>query len=116
MSQHREGEADTGLNMDRESRNPTPEPRSDLRGSAMGEAGILTLVCLRCGTEYYFEDEPPESLSCDKCGNQVFRSFDSNPGDEAAQDFVDATARDLNLDDAEGDTLPGDIIELNSGA
>lgn len=77
--------------------------------------GVLTLVCFKCGTEYYFTDaDPPEGMSCEKCGNTVFRDFFSPlTGDEAARDFVDSTARDLDPDDAEGETLPGDVLDLN---
>jgi DNA-directed RNA polymerase subunit RPC12/RpoP len=77
--------------------------------------GLLTLVCFKCGKEYYFDDgSPPEDLTCEKCGNTVFRSFFSpDPSDEAARDFVDSTARDLDPDDAETDTLPGDVLDLN---
>lgn len=76
--------------------------------------GVLTLVCLKCGTEYYFEDgPPPPSITCEKCGNSVFRSFHSAEGDEAADDFRDSTARDLDPDDAEGETMPGDVLDLN---
>ena len=77
--------------------------------------GVLTLVCLKCGQEYYFEDsDPPEKMSCEKCGNGVFREFFSpTDGNDAAQDFEDTTGRDLDPDDAEGDTLPGDVLDLN---
>ena len=77
--------------------------------------GVLTLVCLKCGTEYFFaEGEPPAGMTCEKCGNGVFRDFYSpREGDEAADDFDDTTARDLDPDDAEGDTLPGDVLDLN---
>ncbi|HUE96773.1 MAG TPA: hypothetical protein VMN39_08940 [Longimicrobiaceae bacterium] len=34
---------------------------------------------------------------------------------EAAADFRDSTDRDLDADDAEGDTLPGDVMDLNRG-
>jgi hypothetical protein len=76
--------------------------------------GVLTLVCLKCGTEYHFSDsKPPEGMSCEKCGNGVFRDFFTPEGDEAAQDFIDTTARDLDPDDAEGDVMPSDVIDLN---
>jgi DNA-directed RNA polymerase subunit RPC12/RpoP len=80
-----------------------------------GAEGVLTLVCLTCGKEYYFSDEePPAGITCEKCGNTVFRSFHSDTEeDEVAQDFEDSTARDLDPDDAEGETLPGDVIDLN---
>ena len=75
---------------------------------------ILTLVCVTCGKEYYFEDEqPPTDLKCEKCGNGVFRAFDTSVGDEVVDDFRDSTERDLDPDDPEGDVLPGDVMDLN---
>ena len=77
--------------------------------------GVLTLVCFTCGKEYFFTDTaPPEGISCEKCGGTVFRNFFTPAADdEVARDFEDSTARDLDPDDAEGDTMPGDIIDLN---
>lgn len=79
--------------------------------------GVLTLVCLTCGQEYFFsEQDPPQGMSCEKCGSHVFRDFFTPlENDEAAQDFEDSTARDLDPDDPEVDTMPGDIIDLNRG-
>jgi transcription initiation factor IIE alpha subunit len=86
-----------------------------LRASRVEEdESVLTLVCLTCGQEYFFTDQAPEGgLSCEKCGNKVFRDFHSASGDEAARDFRESTERDLDSDDAEGDTRPGDLIDLN---
>lgn len=77
--------------------------------------GVLTMVCLKCGTEYYFTDSrPPEGMTCEKCGGGVFRDFFTPDEDnEAAADFTDSTDRDLDPDDAEGETLPGDVMDLN---
>jgi hypothetical protein len=76
--------------------------------------GVLTLVCFKCGTEYHFADSrPPAEMTCEKCGNGVFRDFFTAQDDEAAQDFIDTTARDLDPDDAEGETMPSDVIDLN---
>ena len=77
--------------------------------------GVLTLVCFKCGTEYYFtESDPPAEMSCEKCGNTVFRDFFTpTSGDEASRDFDDSTERDLDPDDAEGDVMPGDVLDLN---
>lgn len=87
----------------------------EVEGGAGGESeGVLTLVCVKCGTEYYFSEEgPPGEMTCEKCGNTVFRSFYSPEGDEVADDFTDSTHRDLDPDDAEGETLPGDVSDLN---
>jgi hypothetical protein len=92
----REGADDTG---------PIDEPAE----------GVLTLVCLTCGQEYYFDgSRPPAGMVCEKCGNGVFRDyFTAEEGDDAARDFADSTDRDLDPDDAEGDTMPGDVIDLN---
>ena len=92
------------------------DPGADSSGPIDEPArGVLTLVCFKCGTEYYFtQSDPPEGISCEKCGNTVFREFFSpRSDDEAARDFEDTTARDLDPDDAEGDTLPGDVLDLN---
>jgi predicted nucleic-acid-binding Zn-ribbon protein len=84
--------------------------------SGPGE-GVLTLVCLKCGKEYFFTDQtPPGGMTCEKCGSSVFREFFSAEGDEATEDFRDETERDLRTDDPEGDTLPGDLIDLNRGS
>lgn len=79
------------------------------------DEGVLTLVCLKCGTEYYFTDSrPPSGMQCEKCKSGVFREFFSPPGDdEAANDFTDTTARAMDPDDAEGETLPTDVLDLN---
>ncbi|MDB4950062.1 MAG: hypothetical protein JWM27_2711 [Gemmatimonadetes bacterium] len=97
----------------------TEQPRDNPAGEAVGtgrtaETSVLTLVCENCGKDYFFEDEaPPADLKCAKCGGTVFRSFHSTVGDEAADDFRDSTERDLDPDDAEGDVLPGDVMDLN---
>jgi predicted nucleic-acid-binding Zn-ribbon protein len=82
-----------------------------------GSDGVLTLICLKCGNEYYASDDgPPADLTCEKCGSTVFREFFSaTEGDEASDDFRESTERDLDSDDPEGDTLPGDIIDLERG-
>lgn len=83
------------------------------RGGA-AEGRVTTLICELCGKDYSFEDEaPPAGLKCEKCGGTVFRTFEDTVGNEAADDFRDSTARDMNPDDPEGDTLPGDILDLN---
>lgn len=80
-----------------------------------GRTTVLTMVCEKCGRDYFFEDDPPPpDLTCGKCGGTVFRAFTTTVGDEAADDFRDSTERDLHPDDPEGDTLPGDLLDLRS--
>jgi hypothetical protein len=98
---------------------PGPERPSSGRDDPLppGAPGdsVLTLVCETCGKDYFFEDEqPPQGMRCEKCGSTVFRSFHDRAGDEAADDFRESTARDLDPDDAEGDVLPGDLLDLNN--
>src|SRR5688572_8542985 len=86
------------------------------RGETVSAGGdnVLTLVCFKCGTEYYFaEGDPPASMTCDKCSNTVFRSFVSRDEEsDEMSDFEDMTRRDMRPDDPEGDTLPGDLLDL----
>jgi DNA-directed RNA polymerase subunit RPC12/RpoP len=87
----------------------SPDPARD------GGETILTLVCETCGKDYFFDgDTPSPGMRCGKCGSTVFRSFHDRTGDEAADDFRESTARDLDPDDAEGDVLPGDILDLDN--
>jgi DNA-directed RNA polymerase subunit RPC12/RpoP len=82
---------------------------------ASGPEGFLTYVCVKCGNEYYFgESEIPAPLECGRCSNTVFRGYFTHESeDEAAADFEDSTHRDLHTDDAEGDAMPGDVLDLN---
>lgn len=83
-------------------------------GTGGGGEDILTLVCFKCGTEYYFSEEgPPAEMACEKCGNTVFRSFHSPADQQEDEDYEEATERDLRTDDPEGDALPGDLLDLN---
>lgn len=91
------------------------EEREKRRADPVGD--VLLLVCIECGREYEFEgaEEPSEDLTCEKCGNTVFRRFDDTTRpSEALEDFRDTTERDMATDDAEGDTTPGDLYDLNN--
>lgn len=78
--------------------------------------GVQVEVCLECGKEYMFEDElPPEDLTCEKCGNKVFRSFHAETtDDEALQDFRDSTERDTGTTDGPAEVTRGDLHDLGS--
>lgn len=77
---------------------------------------VLVQVCLECGKEYMFaEQQAPEELTCDKCGNSVFRSFYAKTtADEAADDFRDSTERDVLTTDPATDVTRGDLHDLGN--
>jgi ribosomal protein S27AE len=77
--------------------------------------GVLVQVCLECGKEYMFAEDPPEQLTCGKCGNSVFRSFfaDARP-DDVAEDFRGSTERDVLTTDPATDVTSGDLHDLGS--
>ncbi len=79
-----------------------------------GAERVLVQVCVECGKEYTFDaDPPPEDLTCEKCGNSVFRSFyDTSDPDDVDEDYRDSTERDLSPDDPAGDATEGDLRDL----
>jgi DNA-directed RNA polymerase subunit RPC12/RpoP len=90
--------------------------RRSMSGEAESSGDVLLLVCMTCGREYQFEsgEEPPEDLKCEKCGSEVFRTFeDAAVLDEARAEFRDETERDLAPDDPEGEATRGDLHDLN---
>ena len=90
------------------------ERKGGREGSRPGESGILVQICVECGREYTFDDEPPpDDMKCDKCGGEVFRSYyEADEPSEASVDFEETTHRDMNPDDPEGDTTGGDLVDL----
>jgi predicted nucleic acid-binding Zn-ribbon protein len=79
------------------------------------DRGVLVQACLECGKEYTFVDgDPPDDLRCEKCGNQVFRSFYDNEDDEVVRDFEESTARDVKTDDPATDVTRGDLTDLKN--
>ncbi|HEY8484927.1 MAG TPA: hypothetical protein VIL13_09970 [Longimicrobiales bacterium] len=78
--------------------------------------GVLVQVCQICGKEYLFDRaEPSPELTCDRCGNRVFRSFFDVAGyDEVEADFRASTERSLAPDDTEADVTGADILDLNN--
>jgi len=78
--------------------------------------GVLVQVCLECGREYMYDTQPPPAnLTCDKCGNGVFRSFyTAAAGDEAAEDFHESTDRDVLTTDPATDVTRGDLADLSN--
>src|SRR5437763_1561788 len=40
-----------------------------------GPRGLLTLVCLTCGNEKFYDQSVPQTVTCERCGGTVFRNF-----------------------------------------
>lgn len=81
-----------------------------------GPQGLLTLVCLQCGAEQFFETHvPPPHVVCPRCGGTVFRNFFTPEArDEATISQLEETARSVALDEESPDTTPGDVADLNN--
>lgn len=81
-----------------------------------GADEVLVQVCMECGKEYMFDNQDvPDDLTCDKCGNGVFRSFFASEREgEAAEDFRESTERDLLTTDASTDVTRGDLHDLGN--
>ena len=80
-----------------------------------GPAGIITLVCITCGNERFFDQSVPASLKCEKCSGTVFRQFATpTKPDEATIVTLEEQARSIGLDDDSPDTAMDDVRDLNS--
>ena len=81
-----------------------------------GPRGVVTLVCLTCGKEYFYEQAPPPSnLTCEQCGGTVFRQFATpTEPDEAAIAQLEEQARSIALDDDSPQTASDDVRDLDS--
>ena len=80
-----------------------------------GPEGLLTLVCVTCGKERFFDQEPPRHLVCDRCGSTVFRNFFTpTTADEATISSLEETTRSIALDEESPDTTADDVRDLNN--
>jgi DNA-directed RNA polymerase subunit RPC12/RpoP len=81
-----------------------------------GPEGLLTLVCVTCGKERFFDqEEPPRHLVCDRCGSTVFRNFFTpTTADEATISSLEETTRSIALDEESPDTTADDVRDLNN--
>lgn len=79
-----------------------------------GPEGMLTLICITCGTEMFFTTKPPAKEPCSRCGGTVFRSFFTpTVRDEATESMLEETTRSISLDGG-SDSTAGDLRDLNS--
>jgi ribosomal protein S27E len=80
-----------------------------------GPEGLLTLVCLTCGNHKYFDDAPPATVTCERCGGTVFRNFFTpTERDEATISQLEQTARSIALDEESPDISQDELRDLNN--
>jgi DNA-directed RNA polymerase subunit RPC12/RpoP len=80
-----------------------------------GPVGLVTLVCLTCGNEHFYDQSVPSSVKCERCGGIVFRQFATpTEPDEASIAQLEEQARSIALDDESPDTAPDDVRDLDA--
>ncbi len=80
-----------------------------------GPRGLVTMVCITCGAEQFFDQSVPSSIKCTKCGSIVFRQFatPTHP-DEATIAQLEEQARSISYGDPSPDTAPDDVRDLGN--
>ena len=80
-----------------------------------GPRGLVTMVCLTCGAEKFFDKSVPSSLKCDKCGSTVFRQFATpTEPDEATIAQLEEQARSMSYGDPSPGTTPDEVRDLDN--
>lgn len=80
-----------------------------------GSEGIVTLVCLTCGNEKFFDRQVPTAATCERCGGTVFRSFDTpTKKDEAVIAQLEEQARSIQYGDPSPETGREEVQELDN--
>ena len=80
-----------------------------------GPRGLVTMVCITCGAEQFFDQSVPSSITCTKCGSSVFRQFATpTQPDEATIAQLEEQARSMSYGDSSPDTTPDDVRDLGN--
>ena len=80
-----------------------------------GPHGIVTLVCLTCGQEKFYDQSVPDAVKCEKCGGTVFRSFATpTEPDEASIAQLEDQARSISYGDPSPESSADDLRDLDS--
>jgi DNA-directed RNA polymerase subunit RPC12/RpoP len=84
--------------------------------SNSGPRGLVTMVCITCGAEQFFDTAVPSSITCEKCGSTVFRQFATpTEPDEATISQLEEQARSIAYGDSSPQTSPDEVRELGNG-
>ena len=80
-----------------------------------GPVGLITLVCLTCGSEQFFDKDVPTAICCERCGGTVFRQFATpTEPDEAAIAQLEEQARSIAYGDVSPQSTRDDVRDLDS--
>jgi DNA-directed RNA polymerase subunit RPC12/RpoP len=80
-----------------------------------GPRGLVTMVCITCGAEQFFDQSVPSSITCTKCGSGVFRQFATpTQPDEATIAQLEEQARSMSYGDPSPDTTADDVRDLGN--
>jgi hypothetical protein len=80
-----------------------------------GPGGLVTLVCMTCGQEQFFDKAVPQSAKCDKCGGTVFREFDTpTRPDDASIAALEQQARSIEYGDPSPNTSREEQRDLDA--
>ncbi len=81
-----------------------------------GPRGVVTLVCLTCGKERFYEQAaPPAQVTCDQCGSSVFRQFATpTEPDEATIAQLEEQARSIAYGDPSPETGLDEVRDLDN--
>ena len=83
--------------------------------SSRGPRGLVTMVCLTCGAEQFFDQNVPSSIKCTKCGSTVFRQFATpTEPDEATISQLEEQARSISYGDSSPQTSPDEVRDLGN--
>jgi hypothetical protein len=80
-----------------------------------GPVGLVTLVCLTCGNEKFYDQAVPNApVKCDKCGGTVHRTFATpTEPDDASIAQLEEQARSISYGDSSPDTTAADVRDLD---
>ena len=89
--------------------------RESIMANDNGPVGLITLVCITCGNEKFYDQAVPNAVICEKCGGTVFRNFATpTEPDDASIAQLEEQARSISYGDSSPDTTASDLRDLDA--
>ncbi len=77
--------------------------------------GVVTMVCITCGAEQFFDQQMPKALKCQRCSGTVFRQFDTpTVPDEATISGLEEQARSISYGDSSPQSSRDEVRDLDT--